>query len=113
MDIVARQVQAYNQRDLEAFVACYTSDALVETEVDGDSQVIRGHDAIRSLYGQCFEASPELYCEVKSQLQVGSYMVYEEYITGINLEGFPATLHGVVVYRVEAEKISYCHFYST
>ena len=53
--VVAAQVDAYNARDLDRFLECYSPDAVIE---DGSGQVLmRGREAMRGVYGQLFASS--------------------------------------------------------
>lgn len=100
MDPVQAQLDAYNARDLEAFVACYAPDVVME---DGQGQVmLRGHEAMRGVYGRLFSGSPELNCRLVSRIRVGPYVLDEERVTGF---GGPGEVHAVAVYRVEDDLI--------
>lgn len=102
-DVVAAQVDAYNARDLERFLGCYAADAVIE---DGTGQVLmRGHEAMRGLYGQLFAQSPELRCEIRQRIRVGPFVVDEEAVSGVHLAGFPTDVHAAAVYRVEGNRI--------
>jgi hypothetical protein len=58
MDAVEKQVEAFNARDLDAFVACYTREAVIE-DADGGVQM-SGREEIRKSYGEIFESRPNL-----------------------------------------------------
>ncbi|WP_456425153.1 nuclear transport factor 2 family protein [Rhodocaloribacter sp.] len=99
ISIVQAQVDAYNARDLEGFLGWYSDEIRVE---DGRGQImIPDLDALRGLYGQLFEQSPELRCEIKDRIVLGDFVVDEEELTGVNLEGFPESLRAVAIYRVD------------
>jgi hypothetical protein len=101
--VVTAQLDAYNARDLERFLGCYSPDAVIE---DGTGRVLmRGHEAMRGTYGQLFAQSPELHCEIRQRICVGPYVVDEEEITGFHLSGFPTEVHAAAVYRVERGRI--------
>ena len=101
--VVTAQVDAYNARDLDRCLECYSPEAVIE---DGNGQVLmRGREAMRGRYGQLFEQSPELHCEIRQRIRVGSYVVDEEAITGFHLAGFPTEMHAAAVYRVEGDRI--------
>jgi uncharacterized protein (TIGR02246 family) len=105
VDVVAAQVNAYNARDLDRFLGYYAPDAVIE---DGAGQVLmRGRDAMRSLYGQFFAQSPEVHCEIQQRICVGPYVVDEEAITGFHRAGFPSEVHAAAVYRVEGDRIAH------
>lgn len=105
MDPVQGQVDAFNRRDLEGFISHYAADAVIE---DGDGNVMmRGHDAMRQLYGALFANSPDLHAEIPNRMRVGDYVVDEERATGAQMQGFPSEMHGVVVYRIQDGKIAH------
>jgi hypothetical protein len=97
MDAVERQVEAYNAGDVEAFVACYADDAVIE---DADGQVeMSGRAEMRKAYGDLFERNPDLRGEIVSRIRVGAYVVDEERITGYS----GGDLHAVAIYRLDDE----------
>ena len=99
MEVVDRQIEAYNARDIDAFIACYAADALVE---DGHSNVLmHGVDAIRARYEAFFREFPSLHCEIKQRIAVGAWAVDQEEITGSE----PAPVAAVVAYHVTDDLI--------
>ena len=79
-DVVDRVVAALNERDLEAFVACYTQDATIG---DGYERIVAsGRDELRTRYGGMFERFPELHVEPGRRTSVGDSVVQEEAVTG-------------------------------
>jgi uncharacterized protein (TIGR02246 family) len=97
--VVTAQLDAYNARDVDRFLECYSPDAVIE---DGKGQVLmRGREAMRLVYEQLFAQSPGLHCEIRQRILVGPYVVDEEAITGFQLAGFPTEVHAAAVYRVE------------
>ncbi|HEU5211573.1 MAG TPA: nuclear transport factor 2 family protein [Gaiellaceae bacterium] len=77
---VERQVDAYNRRDIDAFLACYSPDTVVEDATG--TVVMRGRDAMRAAYTELFQASPTLRAEIPTRIRVGEYVIDEERITG-------------------------------
>jgi hypothetical protein len=79
-DPVEEHIQAYNERDLERFVACFSADCVME---DARGAVVaRGHEELRAGFGRLFAENPELHCEVVQRVHVGEFVVDEERITG-------------------------------
>lgn len=102
MDIIDEQLLAYNARDLERFLAAYSSEVVIE---DGEGNLLlKGLDQMRSRYRALFEASPELNCQVTSRLRIGKYVVDEEQLTGYQRS--PEPVRAVVIYRVDSDKIA-------
>jgi len=97
MDAVERQVQAYNDRNLEEFVASYTETVVIE---NGEGEVLMsGRDEMRARYGPLFAGSPGLHGEIVTRIRVGSYVVDEERITG----GPAGDVHAVAIYRIDGD----------
>jgi hypothetical protein len=105
MDPMQAQLDAFNNRDLEAFLACYAPDVVIEGP-DG-SVMMRGQEQMRAMYGQLFAQSPSLHCEITRRIRVGSYAIDEEHTTGFVFAGFPEELHAAVVCRLEEERIAH------
>jgi hypothetical protein len=96
-DAVERQVRAYNERDVDGFVACYAESVVVE---DGDGTVlISGQDEMRERYVQLFTNAPDLHAEIVTRIRAGSYVVDEERITG-RPDG---EVHAIVIYRLDED----------
>jgi hypothetical protein len=105
MDTVEEQLLAYSARDLERFIATYSTDIIIE---DGENNLImRGHDQMREMYGALFRANPELHCRIANRMRIGKYVVDEEEVTGVG--GSPTPMHAVVIYRIEGDKIVHVH----
>ncbi len=76
MDPVQGQLEAYNRRDIDGFLACYGEDAVVR---HGDGRVLMtGHDQLRSRYERLFETYPHLKAVVPRRVRVGDWTVDEE-----------------------------------
>ena len=100
---VKEQIEAYNARDLERFINCYSEDIVIE-----DAQcniMMQGHDQMRDVYGKLFSASPNLNCKILSRFHVGEYVFDKEHVTGFILEGYPSEIKGAAIYHVRNEKI--------
>jgi hypothetical protein len=92
--VVNRQLAAYNDGDVEAFVAEFAEDAVV-TGFDDQEPMAVGEHEIRELYGQQFETvSPE--AEVLSRIALGEYVVDHERVEREDGEEMEA----IGVYRV-------------
>jgi hypothetical protein len=103
-DPVDEHIQAYNERDLEQFVACFSADCVIE---DARGIVLaRGHEDLRSHFSRVFDESPRLHCELVHRARVGDYVVDEERITG----RLGHDQHGVVVSHVSDGLIDHQRF---
>ena len=72
---VARQLDAYNARDIEAFMAEWADDA--EIYAFPDTLLARGHDQIRARHVERFK-EPDLHGELLSRSAVGDLVVDHE-----------------------------------
>lgn len=102
-DPVERQVDAYNRKDIDAFLACYAPDTVIEDAAG--TVVMRGHEAMRRIYGELFRASPDLRAEIATRIRVGEYVVDEERVTG--RQGSTNEMRVVVVYHVANDVIDH------
>lgn len=100
-DPVLAQLEAYNARDIERFVPCFTDDVVVEDAVG--KVLLAGRDAFRRSYGAMFDANPQLHCRVVQRMRAGEFVVDEERVTGRGDQ----ELHVIVVYRLRGEQIAH------
>src|SRR3954447_19102870 len=92
-DVVARQVEAYNATDLEAFLACYAAAVVIRS---GDGMVLsEGLDAMRTSYTEWFGSLSGLHAEIVTRVEQGSWVVDDEHVTAPSLD-----LRALVAYRV-------------
>ena len=96
-DVVQRQVDAYNARDIDAFLSFYAPDAQLMRLASGEI-LSAGHDAMRETYAAMFEASPELTCTIMSRAVSGNTVIDHEFVTGMR-SGPP--VRAAAVYEVE------------
>ena len=93
-EAVDRQVEAYNDRDIEAFTACYAEDiAIVDA---AGAELTRGRTQLAEQYGRWFARNPELHVEVVSRIEIGAFVIDAEQVTGTPDGGTQA----VAIYRV-------------
>ena len=79
---LARQVEAYNARDIDAFLSFYADDVVVrrlpEGEIAWDSS-----EAMRPRYAKRFAENPELNCTITKRVVHGNWVVDHELVTGV------------------------------
>jgi hypothetical protein len=91
------QLDAYNARDLDTFVACYAADVKVSRLPSGQI-LAQGRDALRETYGKLFANAPELHCALLNRIVHGRCVVDHEEVTGIPGR---EQVHAVAIYEVE------------
>jgi hypothetical protein len=79
--LAQRQLIAYNERNLDAFVACYGSDVEVRS-LGSETLLFRRREVLRERYGAMFAASPDLHCELVQRIVMGRFVFDEERVTG-------------------------------
>lgn len=97
-EIVQRQLNAYNARDIDAFLDTYADD--IELYNFGEQKPEKGKDAMRKKYGDFFRAVPNLYCSIVKRIVIGNKVIDHE-----NVRMGEQTLNAVAVYEVEKGKI--------
>jgi hypothetical protein len=78
--VVQRQVEAYNRRDLDAFLACYAEDARLHRPPDRLTD--QGHEALRRRYRKRFEGAPNLHATIVRRIVLDRFVVDHEHVTG-------------------------------
>lgn len=106
-DPVEGQLIAYNARDVDAFIANYTADCVIE---DGEgNRLMAGHAEMRERYRALFDGSPNLHCTVVHRTRVGEYVFDEESITGRLPGTQPQVRRAMAIYRIDAASGLICH----
>ncbi|MFD2561380.1 amidohydrolase family protein [Aquimarina rubra] len=97
--IVQRQVNAYNARNIDAFMNTYADDIKIFNFPDELS--MSGKEEMRNSFQSMFEKVPNLYCEIKNRIVLGNKVVDREYVR------FGERYSNVIaIYEVENGKIS-------
>lgn len=96
--VVQKQVEAYNSRDLEAFLSFYADDVKIYTfpnrlDVDGKA-------AMRESYATFFKAATLLHCKIVKRIVRKNTVIDEELIKYNDSE-----FGGVAIYEVQNDKI--------
>lgn len=95
-DPVETQLLAYNARDIETFLSCYTEGCVVE---DGNgNRLMTGHREMRTRYEALFTDSPRLHADIVHRSRIGRYVVDEENISG----RIPEVRRAIAIYRIDA-----------
>jgi len=76
-------------------VAACAEDAVLEDE-EGNL-IAQALDSIRDLYGELFSESPRLLGEVLNRVTVDKYVIDEERVRGMEMEGSPSEVHAAMV----------------
>ncbi len=102
-EIVQSNLDAYNLRDIDAFMASVATD--IELFSLGEAQPsLSGHQAMRDFYQTLFENSPTLNSTIIKRIVIGNKVIDHESISGRN--GSESLTELVLVYEVEKDKIT-------
>jgi putative hydrolase of HD superfamily len=105
-DPVARQLDAYNAKDIEAFVACWTEDC--EYYEFPSRLLAKGTAEIRDRHVQRFK-EPNLHGTLLARIVVGNVVVDHEVMTRTFADG-PGEIDVVAIYEVRDGKIATARF---
>ena len=96
--IVQNQLNAYNSRNINAFLEPYSKEIAV---FDFPHKLLyKGHERMRAGYTRFFESTPNLYCDLKNRILIGSTVIDHEFVTA-NSENFSA----IAIYEIINGKI--------
>jgi hypothetical protein len=101
VELAQAQLEAYNARDIDRFMACFTADVEVRMQ-HTDTLLSTGQPAMRANYAKMFAASPELHCELVKRIACGRWVIDEELIAGRTPE---EKVRAVAIYETAPEGI--------
>ncbi len=103
-ELANAQLEAYNNRDIEAFLVPYSDTVKVYNEKK--ELLYQGKETMRTQYGAMFDRTPELNCKLLNRIAVGNTVIeHEEVVFG---EG--RKIYAIVMYKVGFDKIQEVHF---
>ena len=105
-DVVQRQLEAYNRRDLDAFLAVFADDAQL-FELGSPLPATAGKAALAARFQELFDRSPALHAEVLTRTCLGRAVVDLERVTGRLGSAEPLQL--LMIYEVERGLIVRSH----
>lgn len=101
-EIVEAQLVAYNNGDIDAFMAVFHEDISIWNLGD-DKPGVKGFDKVKDVYANLFEVSPELHSKVVNRTIIGNKVLDYEYITGRGGDKPPFFL--IMIYEIKENKI--------
>jgi imidazolonepropionase-like amidohydrolase len=102
--LVQQQVNGYNLRNIEAFLAPY-SDSITVYGADG-KLLMKGIQEVRQEYAKYFNKVPDIHCQIVNRMVLGNTVVDQEKLTSATRK--PS--EGIAVYKIEHGKIVTVHF---
>jgi hypothetical protein len=104
--IIQRQLDAYNAKDIDAFMACWAADAKVYAHPD--TLLADGAAAIRARHELRF-CEPNLFGRLIQRMSAGNTVVDREVVTRTFPEG-PGQVDVIAIYELADEKITRAWF---
>jgi hypothetical protein len=100
LQVVQAQVDAYNRRDIDAFLNTYAPEVNIYNFPD--ERRSSGLASMRQIYAKLFEKAPQLHASITNRITHGNYVIDQEVVTG-----FPGVkeLTAVAIYEVKDGKI--------
>lgn len=102
--LVQQQLNAYNLRNLEAFLEPYADD--VELYSFPNQLDAKGKEAMRKAYAPMFSQLKDLHCEVTQRIIQGNTVIDHESVSGFGKD----KLKAVAIYVIEKGKIAKVYF---
>ena len=100
--VVQRQLDAYNDRDIDALIAIYTADAQMFEHPA--KPLAKGSTALRERFLVRFK-EPNLHAQLLKRVVMGNMVIDHERVTRTFPDG-PGTAELVMIYQVENERIA-------
>ncbi len=96
VELIQQQVNAYNARDIKAFLATYSPEVQIYNHPD--SLLFTGLDQMETVYSRLFENNPKLHVEIINRIVSGDFIIDQERVTG-----FPndRVINAVAIYEVK------------
>ncbi len=104
-DVVQRQLEAYNARDLERFVATYSDDVRI-FRMPSIDPAISGKTQLAEVYRKRF-SSPSLHADVLARIVLGNKVIDHERVRGIR----EIAVEAVAIYEVASDLIQTVWFF--
>jgi limonene-1,2-epoxide hydrolase len=108
--VVHRLREATNAHDLDALVACFSSDYLSEIPLH-PSRTFRGSEQVRRNWAQILAGVPDLHSELLRASVDGNVVWSEWEWTGTRRDGASHLMRGTTIFGVEGERIAWARFY--
>jgi hypothetical protein len=105
-DVVQRQVDAYNARDLERFIATY-AEGIRMLRMPAAEPAVSGNAQLAEAYRARFSV-PELHAEILARIVLGDKVIDHERVRGIREQPVEA----VAVYEIASDLIQTVWFFS-
>lgn len=105
-EVIQKQVEAYNKRDIETFVACH-SPTVQLFNFSKAYPFCKDIKQLRQIYQDIFDQSPTLHSKIINRIVMGHTVIDHELITG-RIDADPFEL--IAIYEVQNQLITKAYF---
>lgn len=102
-DLAQRQLNAYNLRNIDAFLEPYADD--VEVYNYPDTLLFKGKETMRTGYSQMFDNTPNLHCELVGRISQGNVVMDKE-----RVQMGDDIVEAIAIYHIQNNKIKKVFF---
>jgi hypothetical protein len=103
--LAQEQLEAYNKRDIEAFLKPYAD--TVSVYFFPNRFLYKGKETMREQYAGMFSKTTDLHCTLKSRIVLGNRVIDEE---SVIFDKTKPPMHAVAIYTIAGDKIVAVHF---
>lgn len=103
--LAQEQLDAYNKRDIDAFVAPYAEN--VKVYKFPNELLYEGKTTMYDTYGRMFARTPDLHCRLVNRIVMGNTVIDQEEVT-ISKNDPP--MHAIAIYKIIDGKIAEVYF---
>jgi hypothetical protein len=103
--LAQEQLDAYNKRDIDAFVAPYAEN--VKVYKFPNELLYEGKTAMYDMYGRMFARTPDLHCRLVNRIVMGNTVIDQEEVT-ISKKDPP--MNAIAIYKIKDGKIAEVYF---
>ncbi len=104
--LVQQQLEAYNARDIEAFMDCWAAEC--QCFLFPSHLIAQGTAEVRARYVARFE-EPNLHAKILARMIVGNLVIDHEHITR-TFPGGPGEIEVIAIYEIDGGKIAKAWF---
>lgn len=105
VEIVQKQLEAYNAKDLEVFLSLYSDN--VKGYNFPDKEIFSGKNAMRAGYEALFKDNPDLQCIVLQRTVMNDVVIDHEKVTGLSNAN---DINTIAIFKIENGKINKIYF---
>lgn len=103
--LAQEQLDAYNNRDIEAFVLPYAENVKV---FNFPAELLyEGREKMYDLYGRMFSRTPDLHCKLVNRIVMGNTVIDHEEVT---IKKGEPVMKALAIYKVKDGKIAEVYF---